>query len=316
MPVVVQDLGPSLQKFLEPDRKPEVIYTDNSQEFAKAFWRSNLESLYVNTTQFRNKWDCWESSAQNQRRGHLQYCCDQVWTKNGGWISMECYCYLRNIHDLLSDGKDSIRKDDSENLFKGPIIPFGSPVEYYLIFCEKTSQESIIWQEKSYLDCFLGYVLYDGWIWERETSWSQTLRKLEKMDASENPCWIDSMQKEVLTPKNGDFYFSRSQLEQRNYLEEIRFWETSTVIPDRPRLTRRKNTKNLLGESEGSSPFSRTSPNDGEARKWFYGPISGDFFTIITLNRESKLYVPREASFPIPLKIYWRDQGYKYVNLI
>ena len=27
-----------------------------------------LESLYVNTTQIRNKWDCWKSSVQSERR--------------------------------------------------------------------------------------------------------------------------------------------------------------------------------------------------------------------------------------------------------
>ena len=46
----------SLQKFLEPDRKPEVIYTDNSVEFGKA-----CEDLSWNrctsTLQIRNKWD-------------------------------------------------------------------------------------------------------------------------------------------------------------------------------------------------------------------------------------------------------------------
>ena len=35
-------------------------------------WRSFLESLYVDTTQIRNKWDCWKSSAQSKGR-HL--CC-------------------------------------------------------------------------------------------------------------------------------------------------------------------------------------------------------------------------------------------------
>ena len=39
--------------------------------------------------------------------------------------SMECYTYLRNIQDLLSDGKTPM-KDSLENLFKGPIIPSGS----------------------------------------------------------------------------------------------------------------------------------------------------------------------------------------------
>ena len=52
-----QETQRSLQKFLEPDRKSRVIYTDNSSEFGKA-----CEDLFWNhctsTTQIGNKWDC------------------------------------------------------------------------------------------------------------------------------------------------------------------------------------------------------------------------------------------------------------------
>ena len=63
-----QESQRSLQKFLEPERKPKVIYTDNSLEFDKV-WRSLLESLHVCTTQIRNKWDCWESRAVRRVKG-------------------------------------------------------------------------------------------------------------------------------------------------------------------------------------------------------------------------------------------------------
>ena len=41
--------------------------------------------------------------------------------------SMECYTYLRNIQDLLSDGKTPYEKRFGEP-FKGPIMSFGSLV--------------------------------------------------------------------------------------------------------------------------------------------------------------------------------------------
>ena len=53
-----QETQRSLQKFLEPDRNPKVIYTDNSMGFGKACEDLFLESLHVYTTQIRNKWDC------------------------------------------------------------------------------------------------------------------------------------------------------------------------------------------------------------------------------------------------------------------
>ena len=39
--------------------------------------------------------------------------------------SMECYTYLRNVTDLLSDGKTPYERRFGQP-FKGPIIPFGS----------------------------------------------------------------------------------------------------------------------------------------------------------------------------------------------
>ena len=66
-----QNTQRSLQTFLEPERKPKVMNTDNSLEFNN-LWKLFLESLYVDTTQIGNKWDCWKSSAQSKGR-HL--CC-------------------------------------------------------------------------------------------------------------------------------------------------------------------------------------------------------------------------------------------------
>ena len=83
----------NLMKFLEPTRKPKVIYTDNALEFGKA-----LESLHVNTTQIRNPYVEWRdicgAIALQSSLGN-EWCAD----------SMERRCYLRNIQDLLSDRK-------------------------------------------------------------------------------------------------------------------------------------------------------------------------------------------------------------------
>ena len=50
-----QETQKNLMKFLEPARKPKVIYTDKSLEFGKS---CEELSLYVNTTRIRNTWDC------------------------------------------------------------------------------------------------------------------------------------------------------------------------------------------------------------------------------------------------------------------
>ena len=74
--------------------------------------------------------------------------------------SMECYTYLRNVTDLLSDGKTPYERRSGQP-FKGPIIPFGSLVEYHPITAKDQSR---IHQfgKKVLPGLFLGYALYAG----------------------------------------------------------------------------------------------------------------------------------------------------------
>ena len=56
----------------------------------------------------------------------LQSGLDEKWRVD----SMECYGYLRNVQDLLADGKTPHERRFGEP-FKGPVIPFGAMVEYH-----------------------------------------------------------------------------------------------------------------------------------------------------------------------------------------
>ena len=95
---------------------------------------------------------------------------------NDSWWadSMECYTYLRNVTDLLSDRKTPYERRFGQP-FKGPIIPFGSLVEYQLYLLRRTSQESINLERKSYLDCSSDTLCTRG-EFGRVTCSSQTLR--------------------------------------------------------------------------------------------------------------------------------------------
>ena len=68
---------------------------------------------------------------------------------------MECYTCLRNVTDLLSDGKTPYERRFGQP-FKGPIIPFGSLVEYHPI---TGKDQSIIHQfgKKVLPGLFLGH---------------------------------------------------------------------------------------------------------------------------------------------------------------
>ena len=131
---------------------------------------------------------------------------------------MECETYLRNIQDLLSDRKTPYERRLGEP-FKGPIIPFGSLVEYCPISAKGQSR---IHQfgKKVFPGLFLGYALYAGGIWKGDVLVAD-LEELETMDASE----IYSKKlnaKEVIFPKKKENLFFRSQMDESNPLEEIR----------------------------------------------------------------------------------------------
>ena len=108
----------------------------------------------------------------------LQSGLDEKW-----WAeSIGCYCYLRNVQDLLSDGKTPDERRFGEPL-KGPMIPFGAMVEYHPISAQDLSR---VYQfgKKVLPGKFLGYVLYAGRIWKGDIMVA-AIEGLETMDASE-----------------------------------------------------------------------------------------------------------------------------------
>ena len=206
--------------------------------------------------------------------------------------SMECYTHLRNIQDLLSDGKTPCERRFGES-FKGPIIPFGSMVEYYTI---SAKDQSRIHQfgKKVLPRLFLGYALYAGGIWKGDIMVAD-IEELETMDASE----IYSKRfnaKEVIIPKENGIFIFQSQMNESKP-QELR---TSTLTREHP--IRGEGQRDFLGESEGSFPQPHDSfPDAGEAINDFWS-MSGNFIYRHHVEPRVKLYSPREESFLIPLK--------------
>ena len=156
--------------------------------------------------------------------------------------SMECYTYLRNVTDLLSDGNTPYERRFGEP-FKGPIIPFGSLVEYHP---KTANDQSRIHQfgKKVLPGLFLGYALYAGGIWKGDVLVAD-IEELESMDASE----IYSKRlnaKEVIFPKEiGEFIFpiADGRIKPLGGDQEMR---TSTLARQRP--IREESHVDFLGE--------------------------------------------------------------------
>ena len=178
---------------------------------------------------------------------------------------MECYTYLRNVTDLLSDGKTPYERRFGQP-FKGPIIPFGSWVEYHPI---TANYQSRIHQfgKKSYLDCSSDTHCTRG-VWKGDVLVAD-LEELETMDASE----IYSKRlnaKEVIFPKQGEFIFpiADGRIKTLEGDQELR---TSTLVRQRP--NRGESHIGFLEESEGPLPPPEDSfPDAGEAINDFWWP--------------------------------------------
>ena len=287
-----QETQRSLQKFLEPNRKPKVIHTDNSLEFGKAC--EYLSWNHCMSTPHRSETNGIAERAVRRVKEGTSAVLLQSGLNESWWAdSMECYTYLRNVTDLLFDGKTPYERRFGQPL-QGPIIPFGSLVEYHP-FTAKDQSRIHQFGKKVLPGLFLGHALYAGGIWKGDVLVAD-LEELETMDASE----IYSRRlnaKEVIFPKEkGEFIF-QSQMDESKTLGGDQDLRTS-----RHRPIQGDSGVDFLGESEGSLPQPHDSfPDAGEARNDFWS-MSGNFIYRHHVEPRVKLHSPREESFPIPLK--------------
>ena len=280
-----QETQRSLQKFLEPIRNPQVICTGNSLEFVKAC--EDLSWNHCTSTPHRSETNgIAERAVRTVQEGTsavlLQSGLDENWWAD----SIECYTYLRNIQDLLSDGKTLW-----ENHLKDRSFPFGSLVDYYPI---SAKDQSRIHQfgKKVLPGLSLGYALYAGGIWKGDILLAD-IEELETMDASE----IYSKRlnaKEVIFPEeNGKFIFPAAdgRITPLGGHQDLR---TSTWIRERP--IRGESHVDFRGESEGSLPPPHDSfPDAGEAIDDFRS-MSENFIYRHHVEPRVKLYAERRIT--------------------
>ena len=148
---------------MEPNRKPKIIYTNNSLEVGKSC--EELSWNHCTSTPHRSQTHgIAERAVRRVKEGTSAVLLQSGLGEKSRADSTEWCTYLRNIQDLLSDGKTPYERRFGQP-FKGPIIPFGSLVEYYPISAK--DQSRIHQFGKNVLpELFLGYALYAGRIWK------------------------------------------------------------------------------------------------------------------------------------------------------
>ena len=151
--------------------KSKVIYTDNSLEFSKAC--EDLSWNHCTSTPHRSETNGYAERAVRRVQEGTSVVSLQSGLNENRWAdSMECYTYLRNVTDLLPDGKTPMKDvlgNHSRDRFH--LVHWLS----IILLLRRTSQESINWERKSYLDCSSDTPCTRG-EFGRVTYWLQTLR--------------------------------------------------------------------------------------------------------------------------------------------
>ena len=156
----------------------QMLFTPTTQwTFGENMWRSFMESPHFNTSSIRDKWHRWKSYSTSKRR----HFCSTVTIRIGWKVvesdSMECCCYLRNVQDLLEDGKNSVWKTIWRT------IPRANDT-----FWSNGWISSDFIGKKVLPGIFLGYESVAGWIGTRNFLIAD-LGKSERLDASEIYPW-------------------------------------------------------------------------------------------------------------------------------
>ena len=204
---------------------------------------------------------------------------------------MDCYTYLRNIQDLLSDGKTPYERRCGMP-FNGPIIPFGATVDCYPVSAKDQSRLQQF-GKKVLPGIFLGYALPAGCIWNRDIMVAD-IEEMEEMDASEFHARRLNA-KEVLTPMKGDnfmFPFADGTVQVR----------TSTLNQEHPERGEEEILQGNSNQWYAPPNHEEDSTRDDEEARNDFWTITGEFIFRHHVLPRVKLYMPEEETFPIVTK--------------
>ena len=198
---------------------------------------------------------------------------------------MECCCYLRNVQDLLADGKTQTERRFGESS-EGPIIPFGARVEY-LSNSERRSESSSI-RIEGITRIFFYWICFDrGENLERRYS-DRWYWRIGKIGCIRN---FSQMIECKRSPENTN---------RRRICISCGRWYGKIIrkglrVPRTPLPRREQTGGEIHGDREESQPAEQK--DESEARKdfWSFQEISS---TVITLNREFNFMYQKKKHSP------------------
>ena len=190
---------------------------------------------------------------------------------------MECYCYLRKVHDTMADGKTASEKRYGKTS-DGPSIPFGTLVEYIPITAKEKSRIHQFGQ-KTLKGIFSGYVLRAG------RGWSGDIMIADYEDVQES----EASGIYVKRFENQEVFVKEDFEHHCAYGTQKISWSSKKIINSGENLEREDDVEIEEGDRKGINTEDSWS-------------MSGEFIYRRHENHRLKLYDPGNETFPIPLK--------------
>ena len=162
-----QETQKNLMKFLDPTRTPKVIYTGISLELGKSCEDPGIILRQHHTDQKQMGFP--KEQCAEWKKGHLRYCCTQVWTMNGGRIlwSFTAICETFKISCLM---EDTIWK-----AVRNALERTSDTVWSNTLFLRKTNLDCISLEQKS-CQVYSSVMHKTRGESGKGTSWSETLK--------------------------------------------------------------------------------------------------------------------------------------------
>ena len=302
----------AFRRFMPMDQQPKHVYLDNAPELIKAM--EELTWTFDTGTPHRPETNgAAERAVRRVKEGTsatlLQSGLPEDWWQE----AMDCYCFLRCVHDQLNAGSDSSSTAFELRFghqFKGPIIPFGAQIEY------KPSQQSDIFRlhqfgKKMLPGIFMGYVQHAGGGWTGDllvSDWEQIENAKRTSDIHVKRFKAEEV---VIIIKQNQYCFpittGNLRVPGETNKQLIRRVSSSTQNKNKEQLPGAIHGEPEAADAEEaeearSSPSSHIDEPHHQVAPEDYWTMKGDLLVRHHLQPRKELFVPEESNMPFPLK--------------
>ena len=301
------DTKRALQRFAGPRMQIKHIYSDNSKEIKAACQELGLS--HDTSTPHRPATNGIAEKAVHRVKVGTSCALNQSRLSDEWWVeAMMCFCFLRCVIDLLTDGKTPYKKHFEVD-YNGPNIPFGAQIEYQPS-SQKDKSRVHAMGKQTLPGIFIGYQQHAG------SGWSGDLLVADWEDIeTKSPSTITVKRfkaPEVTPVKNGEsfiFPVAEGDLQQHGKPRIIKRPSTQ-----RPQSSQIEENDDEIARRNSWIPGSENSPEQSaeNLRPEDVPDIATserDFWTctkqVLIRHHQiprTKTYVPTEDTCPIPLK--------------